>query len=115
MEEAGPLSKPVAKTISAAEATEIARNYVSAVAKTPEVSIDEVTLQQHNRRWEIQGTYRPIPFARSRRFQLQLGSGDGEIVDFASLQRTSLAPLVTGIVVILGTLLFLVWVLFLII
>ncbi len=104
---------PVTNPKCAAEAAAIARNYVAAVIRTPDVSIDEVTLHQANRIWEIQGSYRSIPFARSRRFQLQLGSQDGAIIDFVSPQRPSLAPLLTGTTVILGTLFFLVWVLFL--
>jgi len=104
---------PVTNPKSAVEAAEIARNYVIAVVRTPDVSIDEVTLHQANRMWEIQGSYRSIPFARSRRFQLQLGSENGAIIGFVSPQRPSLAPLLTGSIVILGTLFFLLWVLFL--
>ena len=104
---------PTATPKSAAEAAEIARNYVAAVIRTPDVSIEEVTLHQANRMWEIQGSYRSIPFARSRRFRLQLGSENGAIIGFVSPQRPSLAPLLTGITIILGTLFFLVWVLFL--
>jgi hypothetical protein len=105
---------PATNPKSAAEAAEIARNYVASVVKTPDVSVDQVTLNQSSRIWEIQGSYRSMPFARPRRFQLQLGSENGAIMEFVSTQRPSLAPLLTGITVILGTLFFLLWVLFLI-
>jgi hypothetical protein len=105
---------PATTPKSAGEAAEIARNYVATLIKTPDVSIDEVTLNQTGRIWEIQGLYRSMPFARSRRFQLQLGSENGAIMGFVSPQRPSLAPLVTGITIILGTLFFLAWILFLI-
>jgi len=98
---------------SAAEAAEIARNYVVAVVKSPDVYIDEVTLDQARRVWKIQGSYRSIPIARSRRFQLQLGSENGAVIGFFSPQRPSLAPLLTGMSIILGTLAFLVWLIFL--
>jgi hypothetical protein len=96
---------------SAAEVTEIARNYVANLARTPDVFIDEATLNQTNGTWKIQGSYRPNPFARTRRFQLQLGSENGAIIDFASPRRPSLAPLLTGIGIIIGTLLLVVWIL----
>ena len=96
---------------SAAEAAEIARSYVAAVIRTPDVSVDDVNLHQPDRLWVIQGAFRSNPFARSRRFQLQLGSEDGVVVAFASLERTSLTPLIIGVMLILGTLFFLVWVL----
>ena len=96
---------------SAAEAAEIARSYVAAVIRTPDVSVDDVNLHQPDRLWVIQGAFRSNPFARSRRFQLQLGSEDGSVVTFASLERTSLTPLIIGVMLILGTLFFLVWVL----
>ena len=96
---------------SAAEAAEIARSYVAAVVRTPDVFVDEVALHQTDRLWEIRGTFRSNPFARSRRFQLQLGSEDGAVVAFVSLERTSLTPLIIGVMVVLGALFFLVWVL----
>jgi len=98
---------------SAAEAAEIARSYVAAVVKSPDVYVDEVTLDQGRRVWEVQGSYRSIPFARSRRFQLRLGGESGAVIGFFSPQRPSLVPLVTGISIILGTLAFLVWLIFL--
>ena len=98
---------------SAAEAAEIARNYVAAVVKSPDVYIDEVTLDHTRRVWEIQGSYRSIPFARSRRFRLQLGCENGAIMGFFSPPRPSLVPLLTGISIILGALAFLVWLIFL--
>lgn len=104
---------PVNYVRSAAEATEIARNYVAAVGKSPEVSVDEVALNQEKRIWEIRGSHRTFPFARSRRFQLQIGTQNGVVMGFFSTPRPSLAPLLAGIIVILGTLLFLVWFLFL--
>jgi len=107
-------SLPEANPISAAEATETARNYVAAVVKSPDISIDEATLHRDSQTWDIQGSFRSMPFARSRRFQLQLGSGNGAVVRFIVLQTTSIAPLLTGIGVILGTLFFLIWVLTLI-
>ena len=107
-------SLPEANPISAAEATETARNYVAAVVKSPDISIDEATLHRDSQTWNIQGSFRSMPFARSRRFQLQLGSGNGAVVRFIVLQTTSIAPLLTGIGVIVGTLFFLIWVLSLI-
>jgi len=98
---------------SAAEAAEIARNYVVAVVKSPDVYIDEVTLDQARRVWEIQGSYRSIPIARSRRFQLQLASENGAVIGFFSPPRPSLVPLLTGMSIILGALAFLVWLIFL--
>jgi len=100
---------PVRKPMSAGEAAEIARNYVATAVKSPDVSIDEVSLDQPNRIWGIKGSYRTNPFARLRRFLLQLGSEDGGIRAFVSQQRPSLAPLLIGIGIILGTLFFLVW------
>jgi len=96
---------------SAAEAAEIARSYVAAVIRTSDVSVDDVNLHQPDRLWVIQGTFRSNPFARSHRFQLQLNSEDGAVVTFVSLERTSLTPLIIGVMVVLGTLFFLVWVL----
>ena len=107
-------SFPEANPISAAEATETARNYVAAVVKSPDISIDEATLHRDSQTWNIQGSFRSMPFARSRRFQLQLGSGNGAVVRFIVLPTTSIAPLLTGIGVIVGTLFFLIWVLSLI-
>lgn len=98
---------PVDYVKSAAEAAEIARNYVATAGKSPEVSVDEVTLNQARRMWEIRGSHRTFPFARSRRFQLQLGAQNGVVMGFVSTPKPSLAPLLTGIGVILGTLLFL--------
>jgi hypothetical protein len=105
---------PTTDSKSAAEAAEIARTYVANVIKTPDVSIDEVNLIQVRSMWEIHGCYRSIPFARSRRFQLYLRSDNGAVMGFASPPRPSLAPLLIGISVILGTLAFLAWLLFLI-
>jgi hypothetical protein len=96
---------------SAAEVTEIARNYVANLARTLDVFIDEATLNQTNGTWEIRGSYRPNPFARTRRFQLQLGSENGAVIGFASPRRPPLAPLLTGIGIIIGTLLLVVWIL----
>jgi hypothetical protein len=104
----------VPNPISATEGAAIARSYVANLARTPDVSIDEVTLHQNEHTWEIQGSYRSNPFARSRRFQLQLASGTGAVTGFISPQRQSLAPLVVGTGVVLGTLFFLVWLLLLI-
>lgn len=104
---------PVASSKSAAEAAEIARNYVVALAKSPDVSIDGVTLSEAQELWEVQGSYRCMPFARSRRFQLQLRQGNGGITWFTSPPRPSLAPLVTGIGVIIGILIFMFWLFFL--
>lgn len=100
---------PAANIKSAAEVTEIARTYVANVARTPDVYVDEVTLHQASRIWEVEGSYRPNPFARTRRFQLQLGSENGAVIGFVSPRRPSLAPLLTGISIIVGTSLFVVW------
>jgi hypothetical protein len=102
---------PAVSIKSAAEVAEIARNYVANLARTPDVFIDEATLNQTNGTWEIEGSYRPNPFARTRRFQLQLGSENGAVISFASPRRPSLAPLLTGIGIIIGTLLLVVWIL----
>lgn len=100
--------------ISAAEATNIARNYVTTMARTPAVCIDEVTLHETSRMWKVQGSYRSNPFARSRSFQLQLGAENGLIMAFTpSPPRQPLAPLLTGIVVIVGVLFLLAWIIFL--
>ena len=98
---------------SASEISSIAWKYVATLTKTPDVHIDELTLHQADGIWEVQGTYRTNPFVRSRRFELQLSSHNGAIIGFTSLQRPSLAPILTGMSIILGTLLFLVWVFFL--
>ena len=106
--------KPLPNPKSASEAAENARNYVANLVKTPDVSIDQIALNQNSQMWEIQGVYRSMPFALSQRFQLQLGLENGAIIRFVSQQRQSLAPVLTGITVILGTLFFLTWVLLLI-
>jgi len=107
----GPAS--VSQRKSAADAAEIARNYVAAVVKSVDVSVDQVTLEQSIRIWEVQGSYRTFPFARTRRFRLQLSEQNGAVLWFTSIRMPSLAPLLTGISIIFGTLLFLVWWLFL--
>ena len=97
---------------SAADIAEIARSYVTAVAKTSDVSIDEVTLLESKGIWEIGGCHRSTPFTRSRRFQLQLNT-DGAVTLFVSQPGSSLAPFVAGISIIVGSLIFLIWVLYL--
>ena len=104
---------PRSNMMSAAEAIEIARNYVASVARTPDICIDEATLNETSGKWNIQGSYRPNPFARSRSFQLQLGAEKGPIIGFASPARQPLAPLLAGLGVILGTLFVLVWIILL--
>ena len=100
--------------VCAAEATIIARNYVTTMARTPVVCIDEVTLHETDRTWEVRGSYRSNPFARSRSFQLQLGAENGLIMAFTpSPPGKPLAPLLTGIAVIVGALFFLAWIVFL--
>jgi hypothetical protein len=91
-------------TKSAAEATAIARNYVMAMVRSPDVSVDHVSLNQASRIWEVGGAYRTFPFARSRRFKLQVDAKDGAVIGFSAIPKPSLAPVIVGIVVILGTL-----------
>jgi hypothetical protein len=102
-----------ATPISAAVAAEIARNYVVAVTRTSDVSVDEVTLLQSNGVWAVSGCHRSTPFARSRRFQLQLNAEDGAVTFFVSAPGPSLAPLVAGISIIVSSLIFLIWLLYL--
>ena len=104
----------VAKPITATEVATFARNYVANLTRSPEVSIDELSLNENNGTWEIQGLHRPNPFARSRRFQLQLTCDTGAVIGFISPKREPLAPLIVGAGVILGTLFFLVWLLLII-
>jgi len=112
MQELGAGSMPVGRAKSATEATEIARSYVSALVRSPDVSVDEVTLERTRSIWAIQGSYRPNPLARSRTFQLELDAVSGAVTGFVSVPRASLAPLVVGITIIAGTLLF-AWLIFL--
>jgi len=108
----GMSSRSVHRAKSAADITETAQNYVRAIVRSADVAIDKVALDQAERIWEIHGSYRTIPLSRSRRFELQLGT-EKEVIGFASIPQQSLAPLLTGTCVILGTLLFLIWFLFL--
>ena len=94
---------------SAEGAEEITRTYVARASKASEVSVDEVTLNQTRRMWEIHGSHRSSSLTRSRKFQLQLDAETGAVIGFTSTPRPSLAPLFAGIGVVVGTLLFLIW------
>ena len=94
---------------SAEGAEEITRTYVARASKASEVSVDEVTLNQTRRMWEIHGSHRSSALTRSRKFQLQLDAETGAVIGFTSTPRPSLAPLFAGVGVVVGTLLFLIW------
>ena len=94
---------------SAEGAEEIARTYVARASRSSQVFVDEVTLNQTKRMWEIHGSHRSSSLARSKRFQLQLDAETGAVIGFASASGPSLAPLLAGIAVAVGTLLFLIW------
>ena len=94
---------------SAEGAEEITRTYVARASKSSQVLVDEVALNQARRMWEIHGSHRSSPLTRSRRFQLQLDAETGAVIGFTSTPRPSLAPLLAGIGVVVGTLLFLIW------
>jgi len=94
---------------SAEGAEEITRTYVARASKASQVSVDEVTLNQTRRMWEIHGSHRSAALTRSRKFQLQLDAETGAVIGFTSTPRPSLAPLFAGIGVVVGTLLFLIW------
>ena len=104
-----PPLRPGGYVKSAEGAEEITRTYVARASKASEVSVDEVTLNQTRRMWEIHGSHRSSPLTRSRKFQLQLDAETGAVVGFTSTPRPSLAPLFAGIGVVVGTLLFLIW------
>jgi len=94
---------------SAEGAEDITRTYVSRATKSSEVSVDEVTLNQTSHIWQIHGSHRSSPFTRSKRFQLQLDAGTGAVIGFTSTSGPSLVPLLVGIGIVVGTLLFLIW------
>ena len=100
--------------ISAADATEIARRYLTALVECSDVTIDSAILRSDSRSWEIEGTFRSMPLAPSRRFIIQLHSITGAVVGYSSTPKQSLAPVITGICVIILALFFVVWLLFLI-
>lgn len=101
--------RPAGFVKSAEEAEEITRTYVARTNRSSQVSVDEVTLNQTRRIWEIHGSHRSSPLTRSKKFQLQLDAETGAVIGFTSTPRQSLAPLIAGISVVIGTLLFLVW------
>ncbi len=94
---------------SAEGAEEIARTYVARVSRSPQVFLNEVTLNQLRRMWEIRGSHRSSSLSRSKQFQLQLDAETGAVIGFSSTPRGSLAPLIAGLGVVVGTLIFLVW------
>jgi hypothetical protein len=94
---------------SAEGAEAIARSYVARASKSSQVLVEEVTLNQTRHTWEIRGSHRSSPLSRSKKFQLQLEAETGAVIGFASTSRPSLAPLLAGIGVVVGTLLFLIW------
>jgi hypothetical protein len=101
--------RPAAYVKSAEGAEEITRTYVARASKSSQVSVDEVTLNQTRRMWEVHGSHRSSPLTRSKRFQLQLDAETGAVIGFTSASRPSLVPLVAGISIVVGTLLFLIW------
>jgi hypothetical protein len=101
--------RPADYVKSAEGAEEITRTYVARASKSSQVFVDEVTLNQTKRIWEIHGSHRSSPLTRSKRFQLQLDAGTGAVIGFTSTSRPSLAPLIAGIGIVVGTLLFLIW------
>ena len=107
--ELAPPLRPGGYVKSAEGAEEITRTYVARASKASEVSVDEVTLNQTRRMWEIHGSHRSSSLTRSRKFQLQLDAETGAVIGFTSTPRPSLAPLFAGIGVVVGTLLFLIW------
>ena len=107
--ELAPPLRPGGYVKSAEGAEEITRTYVARASKASEVSVDEVTLNQTRRMWEIHGSHRSSSLTRSRKFQLQLDAETGAVIGFTSTPRPSLAPLFAGIGVVIGTLLFLIW------
>ena len=107
--ELAPPLRPGGYVKSAEGAEEITRTYVARASKASEVSVDEVTLNQTRRMWEIHGSHRSSLLTRSRKFQLQLDAETGAVVGFTSTPRPSLVPLFAGIGVVVGTLLFLIW------
>lgn len=104
---APPLSVGYVKSAEGAE--EIARTYVARASGSSQVLIDRVTLNQLSRMWEIRGSHRPSSLARSKKFQVQLDAETGAVIGFSSTSRGSLVPLIAGLGVVAGTLLFLVW------
>jgi hypothetical protein len=107
--ELAPPLRPGGYVKSAEGAEEITRTYVARASRSSQVSVDEVTLNQAKRMWEIHGSHRSSPLTRSRKFQLQLDAETGAVIGFTSTPRPSLAPLYAGIGVVVGTLLFLIW------
>lgn len=101
--------RPVDYVKSAEGAEEIARSYVARASKSSQVTVNEVTLNQAKRVWEIHGSHRSFPLARSKKFQLQLNAETGAVIAFASTTNPSLAPLLAGIGIVIGSLLFLLW------
>lgn len=100
---------PAGYVKSAENAEAIARTYVARASKSSQVLVEEVTLNQTRHMWEIRGSHRSSPLSRSKKFQLQLEAETGAVIGFASTSRPSLAPLLAGIGVVVGTLLFLIW------
>jgi stage V sporulation protein SpoVS len=101
--------KPAGHVKSAVEAEQITRTYVARATKSSQVFVDEINLNQTRSMWEIHGSHRSSTLTRSRKFQLQLDAETGAVMAFASTPKPSLAPIYAGIGVVIGTLLFLVW------
>jgi len=101
--------KPAGYVKSAEGAEEITRTYVARASKSSQVSVEEVSLNQTKRIWEIHGSHRPSALTRSKKFQLQLDAETGAVIAFTSTSRPSLVPLLAGIGIAIGTLLFLIW------
>jgi len=110
MELTTPL-RPAGHVKSAEEAEEITQAYVARANKSSQVSVDEITLNQTRRMWEIHGSHRSSLLSRYRNFQLQVDAETGAVIGYASRSRSCLVPLLAGISVIVGvgTLLFLIW------
>jgi len=101
--------RPAGYVKSAEGAEEITRAYVARASRSSQVSVEEVILNQTRRIWEIRGSHRSSALTRSKKFQLQLDAETGAVIGFTSTPRPSLAPLLAGIGVVVGTLLFLIW------
>ncbi len=81
--------KPYGAVKSAAEAEEIARNYVANATKSSRVSVTEVTYHAANRRWEVHGTCRSSALTPSKDFHVELNGDGGAVVSFRSSSPSS--------------------------
>ena len=101
--------RPAGYVKSAEGAEEITRTFVARASRSSQVSVEEVILNQTRRIWEIRGSNRSSALTRSKKFQLQLDAETGAVIGFTSTPRPSLVPLLAGIGIAVGTLIFLIW------